>query len=252
MQLSLVVLLAIVALALFAGVLVVSQVAGTALRRALAMTRWTLRSARPIGELTSGPRRVQGFVGLAAEQGERAALLTSPVSGRPCLAYELELSADGRRCYTERQTLPCVLRDGSGELELPMSAAELVIERVETWRGVLESAPPPGLSPEFCQKLVAAKNAFVERERLAANAAIDLTVKRIGIGDVLHVTGEVIQGGQSVTLISGRPVCVSDRPFSEVAKSEGLFAVGGVAFALFIVGVVVAVATAILGRTRTP
>jgi hypothetical protein len=47
-------------------------------------------------------------------------------------------------------------------------------------------------------------------------------------------------------------VCVSDRPFSEVAKSEGLFAVGGVAFALFIVGVVVAVATAILGRTRTP
>ena len=130
MQLSLVVLLAIVALALFAGVLVVSQVAGTALRRALAMTRWTLRSARPIGELTSGPRRVQGFVGLAAEQGERAALLTSPVSGRPCLAYELELSADGRRCYTERQTLPCVLRDGSGELELPMSAAELVIERL--------------------------------------------------------------------------------------------------------------------------
>ncbi|MCK6533697.1 MAG: hypothetical protein L6Q84_12070 [Polyangiaceae bacterium] len=252
MQLSLVVLLGVVALALFAGVLLVSQVAGAALRRSLGMVRHSLRPGRPIGELTSGPRRMQGFVGLAASQSEREALLTGPVSGRPCLAYELELSADGRRCYSERQALPCVVRDGSGELELPMSTAELSIERREAWRGVLESAPPPGLSPALCQKLVAAKNAFIERERLSPAVPVELAVKTIGTGDLLYVSGEVIQGGPRVSLISGRPVCVSDRPFAEVAKKEGLFAVAGVAFALFIVSVVVAVATSIVARTRAP
>lgn len=249
MQLSLVVLLAVLALGLFAGVLLVSQVAGTALRRALSMARLAARPGRPIGELTSGPRRVQGFAGLAASQSERGLLLTSPVSGRPCLAYELELGVGGRRCYTERQALPCVLRDGSGELELPLPSAELVLERSETWRGALEAAPPPGLSDALRQKLLSAKNAFLERERLAPSTLADLTVRSIGSGDVLHVTGEVIQGGQSVSLMEGRQVCVSDRPFAEVAKREGLFAIGGVALALFVVSVVVAVATAIVGRS---
>ncbi|MBK9001715.1 MAG: hypothetical protein IPM35_38830 [Myxococcales bacterium] len=249
MQLSLVVLLAVLALGLFAGVLLVSQVAGSALRRALSMARLAARPGRPIGELTSGPRRVQGFAGLATSQSDRELLLTSPINGRPCLAYELELSVDGKRCYSERQALPCVLRDGSGELELPLPSAELVLERGETWRGVLESAPPPGLSSALLQKLISAKNAFVQRERLAPDAAADLSVRSIGSGDVLHVTGEVIQGGQSVSLMAGRQVCVSDRPFAEVAKREGLFAVGGVALALFVVSVVVAVATAILARS---
>jgi hypothetical protein len=249
-QLSLVVLLGVLALGLFAAVLVVSQIAGGALRKALSLTRLSLRPAKPIGELTSGPRRVQGFVGLAASQSERSLLLTSPVSGRPCLAYELEVSADGKRCYRERQSLPCVLRDGSGELELPLSTAELLLEKSERWRGVLESAPPPGLSDAYCQKLIAAKNAFVERERIAATVPIDLLVKSIGTGDVLHVTGEVIQGGQSVSLMEGRPVCVSDRPFVETAKREGLFALAGVGLALFIVSVVVAVGAAMLGRTQ--
>lgn len=252
MRFSLVVLLGVVALALFAGVLVVSQVAGAALRRSLDMLRLAIRPERPIGELTSGPRRMQGFVGLSAAQSERAALLTGPVNGRPCLAYELELSADGRRCYSERQALPCVLRDGSGEVELPMPTARLVSERRESWRGVLESAPPPGLSPALCQKLVAAKNAFIERERLSPAVPVEIAVKSIGTGDLLYVSGEVIQGGLGVSLMAGRPVCVSDRPFAEVAKKEGLLAVAGVAFALFIISVVVAVATAIVGRTRAP
>lgn len=249
MQLSLLVLLAVLALGLFAGVLVVSQVAGGALRRALSAARLSLRPQKPIGDLASGPRRVQGFVGLAASQSERGLLLTSPVSGRPCLAYELELSADGKQCYKERQSLPCVLRDGSGELELPIPTAELLLERADTWRGALETEPPPGLSDVLRQKLVAAKNAFLQRERIAPSATVELTVKTIGTGDVLHVTGEVIQGGQSVSLMEGRPVCVSDRPFAEVAKREGLFALGGTVLALFVVSVVVAVATAILGRT---
>jgi hypothetical protein len=77
-------------------------------------------------------------------------------------------------------------------------------------------------------------------------------VRSIGTGDVLHVSGEVIQGGNSVSLMEGRPVCVSDRPFSEVAKREGLVALGGTVLALFIVSVVVAVATAILGRAGGP
>lgn len=248
MQSSLVVLLALVAVGLFAGVLVVSQVAGTALRRALSMTRHSLRPLRPVGELTSGPRRVQGFLGLAASQSDRSLLLTSPVSGRPCLGYELELLVEGRRCYVERQALPCVLRDGSGELELPLSSSELCLERVDSWRGVLESEPPPGLSDALRQKLIASKNAFIARERLQPSAAVELVAKTLGSGDVLHVTGEVIQGGQSVSLMEGRPVCVSDRPFSEVAKREGLFALGGVVLAMFVVSVVVAVATAMLGR----
>jgi hypothetical protein len=171
------------------------------------------------------------------------------VTGRPCLGYELSLSAGGKHCYTERQALPCALRDGSGELELPLSTAELVLERCDTWRGSLESAPPPGVSDALRQKLISAKNAFAQRERLPPDTPVEMIVRTLGSGDVLHVTGEVIQGGRSVTLMEGRRVCVSDRPFAEVAKREGMFAIGGVALALFVVSVVVAVATAILGRS---
>ncbi|MBK7584370.1 MAG: hypothetical protein IPI67_29715 [Myxococcales bacterium] len=249
MQSPLVVVLVLCALGLFAGVLVVSQVAGGALRRALTFSRLAARATKPIGELTSGPRRVQGFVGLAASQSERELLLTSPISGRPCLAYSLRLFASGRPCYSERQSLPCVLRDGSGELELPLGTAELELERGETWKGSLEHNAPPGVSEALKHKLVAAKNAFQARERLDVGVPVELSVDTIGSGDVLHVSGEVIQGGQSVSLMEGRPVMVSNRPFPEIAKREGLFALGGVTLALFIVSIVVAVATQIIGRT---
>jgi hypothetical protein len=248
-QLSLVVLLALLAIGLFVSVLVVGQVAGGALRRALTLTRLALREARPIADLTSGPRRSSGFAGLAPTQSERELLLTSPITGRPCLAYELELLVDGRRCYSERQALPSVLRDGSGELELPLATAELWLGGKDSWRGSLERGAPPGVSEALQRKLADAKARFTARERLAPNASAELVVKTIGTGDLLHVTGEVIQGGQSVSLMAGRPVCVSDRPFADGAKREGMFALLGTGLALFIVSVVVAVASAILART---
>lgn len=244
-SLSLVALLGAAALGLFVGTLVVGRVAGAALSRAISFTRLALRPARSIGELDSGPRRMHGFVGLSHEQGR---LLTSPITGKPCLCYDLELSVAGKPCYRERQALPSVLRDGSGELELPLASAALEFSRKEAWRGSLALSPPPGLSESFREKLVQHVTAFVRRSGIPEDTSAELCVCSIDTGDPLFVTGEVIQGGRSVSLIEGRPVSISDRSFSELARREGLLGMLGVALSLFVVSAIVAVVRVLLAR----
>jgi hypothetical protein len=246
-QSALSLLLGVIALALFAGIVVVASIAGAALRRAV---RYAAVAGRPKGslaELASGPGVAHGFVALPGDAGERE-LLKSPISGRPCVYYELNGTYMGRPCFSHREALPCVLNDGTAELPLDPAHSDLVLERATTWRAFAPDRIPPEMNDVMKARLLKVLADLRAAERREPPPTLDLTERALHVGEGLYVSGTLMRVGASVSLVGGHPTVAADRPFPELARREALIALGGIALALFVISVLVSIGSAILAR----
>ena len=239
MQTSLVALLLLAAAALLVGVLLTASVAGGALRRALRFALLSARATQPISRLDSGIRAFRGFVGLASGATTRPPL-TSPLTGRPCVFYELTVRHRGKREISQRESLPCVVNDGTGEIELDLSGVELEVEK-RAWKGDAASALPPSLAQGMSERISALR-------RDGAGGPIEVEERAVHVGERLHVTGTIISSGGCPSFMTGRPIVASDKPFGERARRDGLVALAGVGLALFVVSAVVSLVAAALQR----
>jgi hypothetical protein len=246
-QTALSLLLGVIALALFAGILVVASVAGAALRRAIRFAGFAQRRRSSIAELGSGPGVAHGFVALPAEAADRA-LFTSPISGRPCVFFELSGTYMGRPCFSHRQAVPCNLSDGTAEIPLDPTHAEWVLEREAKWRAFAPDRVPPEMDEVMKSRLLKVLADLRAAERREPPPTLDLTERALHVGEGLYVSGTFLRVGPSVSLVGGRPTVASDRPFSELARREALLGIGGLALALFIVSLVVSIASMIIAR----
>lgn len=249
MQTVLLLLLGVIALALFSGILFVASVAGAALRRAIRFSAVARREAATIAELQSGERRVRGFVAVPGD-GPEARTLTSPLSGRPCVYYELSGTYMGRPCFSHRESLPCALNDGSGELALDALSLELLLREGKAWRGVSPERIPPGIGESLQSRLIKAHADLAVRDAgRGLPVAFDLLERALHVGEPLYVSGTIIRVGPSVSFVGGRDIVASDRPFSEIARREAMIAFAGLGLALLVVSVLVSIARVILVRT---
>lgn len=239
MQTSLVALLILAGAALLLGVLATASVAGGALRRALRFAALASRRIEPISGLDSGIRAFRGFVGLASQDSSRVPL-TSPLTGRPCVFYELTVRHGGKRLSSQREALPCVVNDGSAEIELDLAGVELELEP-RSWKGAPGRSLPPTLAEGISERLGALARGGQAGE-------VELVERAVHVGDRLHVTGTIISSGGCPSFMTGRPIAASDKPFGERARRDALVALAGVGLALFVVSAVVSLFAAALER----
>lgn len=244
MQLALVVLLGLVALALFVGILFLASFAGASLRRALGFASVASRRSGPIGELASGDCTAHGFVKPPGEQ-PGPALLSSPITGRDCVFFELTATYMGRPCFSHREAVPCAISDGTGELSFEPTQAELVLENEATWRGFSAERVPPKMNESLGLRLAKKLSEVGATEGAPASATLELTERALHSGEPLYVSGTMMRVGPTLSLVAGRPVIASDRAFSELARRNALVALFGLVLALVMVSVVVSVGSRI-------
>ncbi len=244
------VILIVLALALAAGTLLVANVGGRALRRAIRFASFARRGLRPISSLVEGPVRLQGFAELPSANRE-VVLLTSPLSNHPSLWFELAISSQGSELTLVRKSIPTLLKDGSGELELDLGSAELELDESPTWRGTLASELPPGIDAALRARIVGAAAEAETRSGTRRDAVIlELRERAVKMGQPLHVCGTVVRTGSGSSLVSSRPVIVASRPFSEIASRDALVALVCTTLALAGAGAFAAVLRALLEAKR--
>jgi hypothetical protein len=238
-----VLLLGLSALGLFAGTLFVASIGGRALRRAITHARFALRAERKLSELREGPCRLAGH---AFPSGPT---LTAPLSGRPSVWFELRIARDKRLLATEKSAAPALLRDPSGEIPIEPSAANLEIGPCKTWRGTLSSELPPGLDEAMRLRLVNAAASVEATTGLPRDGiTLDLEERAVYSGQLVHAAGTLIGSGAGASFLSSERVTLSDRPFSDVARRDALFALICIGIAFAVVGVLVRVGAAIIAR----
>lgn len=247
-QTALVLLLGVLALALFAGTLIAASVAGAALRRGIRYALIARHPNKPIAELGSGPGRAHGYLSLPGAAPGRP-LLTSPISGRACVYFELSGTYMGRPCFLQREGIECALTDGTSELPIDPLATELVLTNEAAWKQFSVERAPAGMEEGLKARLLSTLADIASREKRELPPALDLTERALYLGEPLHVSGTLLRVGPSISLVGGRPVIASDRPFRELALREGLLGAIGLSVALLVVGVLVNVGAAIIERS---
>ena len=225
------ILLGAIALALLIGTLLSAGVAGAALRRAIRFAMLASRPQRSIADLGDGPCRIRGFINVAREHRSRPPL-DSPISHRPCVFYELSLKHEGSEYFSEKQSIPSALSDGTSEADIDVASSELQIRSDRAWSGGVGREIPPGLDERTFQRISKAVADIRQRKNLGeAPLFVRLEERAIFVGQTLFVTGIAANAGG---FMSGKPIIASDREFGEIAKTDGFVAVMCVGLALLL------------------